>query len=71
MEYSDTCCRMKEDAIKELETALRDAMPFVAVHVARWTEDNGGQMHEVHRELLDRIGRLIGNADLSKRLERV
>ena len=70
MSYNDTCCRVKEEAIAELEKALSDAMPFVAIHVARWAEDNGGKMHETHRELLDRIGRLTGNEGLSARLER-
>lgn len=55
--------------IAELEAALRDCTAFVAVHVDRWARDNGGQMHETHRELLDRIGRLTGRDDLVQRLE--
>lgn len=64
-------CIYYEDAesrISELEKALRDAVPFVAIHVSRWAEGNGGKMHEVHRELLDRIGRLTDDAKLSERL---
>ncbi len=52
----------------ELMEALRDCTAFVAIHVDRWTRDNGGKMHETHRELLDRIGRLTGRDDLLQRL---
>lgn len=66
---ADAKLRDAEKRIAELEAALRDCTTFVAIHVDRWARDNGGQMHETHRELLDRIGRLTGRDDLVKRLE--
>lgn len=57
--------------IAELEKALADCTAFVAIHVDKWARDNGGAMHETHRELLDRIGRLTGRSDLVERLTRV
>ena len=73
-EYSVTATCAKcagAERMTELEAALRDAMPFVAIHVDRWTRDNDGVMHETHRELLDRIGRLTGKPDLAAAIAKI
>jgi hypothetical protein len=57
------------DRIAELETALRDCMPFVAIQADHWRNINAGSsLHPIHCELLDRIGRLTGQGEISKKI---
>lgn len=57
--------------ITELEAALVDCIPFVAVHADRWARDNESKdLHETHRKLLDRIGGLTGRGEISAKLKR-
>lgn len=55
--------------IAELEAALRDAIPFLAVNMDKYRRDYGlTELHPTHAEIIDRISRLSGGEPLSKKL---
>lgn len=58
-----------ENRIAELEAALRDAIPFLAVNMDKYRRDYGlTELHPTHADIIDRISRLSGGGPLSKKL---
>lgn len=60
----------QKDRIAELEAALRECIPFLAVHMDRWRRDAAtAELHPDHANLLDRVSLLSGGEPLSSRLK--
>lgn len=57
--------------VAKLEAALRDCIPFVAVHADKYRRDFGmDKLHETHAAILDRASTLTGGEILSTKLAR-
>jgi hypothetical protein len=55
--------------IAELEAALRDCIPFLAINMDKYRRDFGlNDLHPTHAEILDRVSRLTGGEILSSKL---
>jgi len=56
--------------IAELEAALRDCIPFLAVNMDKYRRDFGlDALHPTHAEILDRVSVLSGGEPISQRLK--
>lgn len=58
-----------EARIAELEAALRDCIPFLAVNMDKYRRDFGlKELHPTHAEIIDRVSALVGGEKLSDKL---
>ena len=70
MSAMDNACGICADKrIAELEAALWDCIPFLAVNMDKYRRDFGlKKLHPTHAEIIDRVSRLTGGAPLSAKL---
>lgn len=55
--------------VDELEAALRDCIPFLAVNMEKYRRDLGvKELHPTHAEIIDRVSALVGGEKLSVKL---
>ena len=55
--------------IAELEEALQDCIPFLAIYMAKYATDFGEPaIHPTHAEIIDRVSKLTGGEPLSEKI---
>lgn len=65
----DYCACDALKRIAQLEAALRDCIPFIAVSMDKYRRDYELKaLHPTHAEILDRVSRLSGGEKLSDKL---
>ncbi len=56
--------------IDELEAALHDCIPFLAVQMDRYRRDGAmTELNPTHAEIIDRVSALVGGEKLSEKLK--